>query len=102
MTKPDAVRPPVVGFKVTTSFRELVPLVPLMDSVETEQPIPGEVYFHFTPGAPPTPGNASDDTRRVAREVIQRYRVLNVEFENPSGGPQSAPPIIPPADTLRP
>jgi hypothetical protein len=92
MTKPGEVRPPVLGFKVTTSFRELVPLVPLMDSVETEQPIPGEVVFRFTPGVKPTPGNASDDSRRVAREVIQRYRVLNVEFENASGGPATSTP----------
>jgi Carboxypeptidase regulatory-like domain len=100
MTKPDAVRPPVVGFKVTTSFRELVPLVPLMDSVETEQPIPGQVYFSFKAGAAPAPGNANDDdARRVAREVIQRYRVLNVEFENSSGGPVGAPPTAAPKDS---
>jgi hypothetical protein len=97
MTKPDEVRPPVVGFKVTTSFRELVPLVPLMDSVETEQPIAGEVYFR----PPPTPGNPDGSTRRVPREVIQRYRVLNVEFENATGGPASAPVLDSPADSAR-
>jgi carboxypeptidase family protein len=99
MTKPDAVRPPVVGFKVTTSFRELVPLVPLMDSVETEQPISGEVYVRFTPGGSPSPGNSGGDAVRVAREVIQRYRVLTVEFEQPSGGPANSPPLVPPADS---
>jgi Carboxypeptidase regulatory-like domain len=96
MTKPDAVRPPVVGFKVTTSFRELVPLVPLMDSVETEQPIPGKA--RVPPGAPAS-GDPGDYARRVAIEVIQRYRVLNVEFESSPGGPARPPPITPPADS---
>ncbi len=99
MTKPDAVHPPVVGFKVTTSFRELVPLVPLMDSVETEQPIAGEVYVRLPRNDAPAPGNSGGDARRMSLEIIQRYRVLNVEFENPSGGPASGPPIIVPADS---
>ena len=94
MTKPDAVHPPVVGFKVTTSFRELVPLVPLMDSVETEQPIAGEVYVRL-PRKDAAPGSSGGDARRVSLEIIQRYRVLSVEFENASGRPASGPPIIP-------
>jgi hypothetical protein len=37
----------------------------------------------------------------VPREVIQRYRVLNVEFENATGGPASAPVLDSPADSAR-
>jgi hypothetical protein len=65
LTRPDAVRPSVVGFKVTMSFRELVPLVPLMDSVESEQ------QMDAAPGA---------------RQAISRYRLLDVEFEEPPAG----------------
>jgi Carboxypeptidase regulatory-like domain len=40
VTKPWAARPPLIAFKVTTTFRELVPLVPVLDSVESEQQLP--------------------------------------------------------------
>jgi hypothetical protein len=92
MTKPDAVRPPVISFTVTTSFRELVPLVPLMDSVETEQPIAG--FGHMPPG-----GERGDEGKPVPFEVIQRYRVLTVDFEQPSGGPASFHPMIAPSNS---
>jgi len=40
MTRPQAADPPLIGLSVTTTFRELVPLVPVFDSVEVEQPLP--------------------------------------------------------------
>jgi protocatechuate 3,4-dioxygenase beta subunit len=40
MTHPEAADPPVIGFKVTTTFRELLPLLPVIDSVESEQSLP--------------------------------------------------------------
>jgi hypothetical protein len=78
LTKPEAVHPSIGSFKVTTSFRELVPLVPLMDSIESEQ------------GLSETP---------VTREAISRYRVLDVEFEEPAPGANhpDLPPWPPPA-----
>jgi len=80
LTKPDAVRPSIGSFKVTTSFREFVPLVPLMDSIESEQALSG---------------------KSATREAIHRYRVLDVEFEEPAGGanPQDLPPWPPPAQS---
>jgi hypothetical protein len=99
MTKPDAVHPPVIGFKVTTTFREFVPLVPLIDSVETEQPLPGEVYVRFAPkGSSPgsdvggTSNNGFGESKRVTREALNRYRLLSIDFEQPSRGAGSSTP----------
>jgi hypothetical protein len=37
VTKPKAAEPPVLGFKVTATFREILPLVPVVDSFASEQ-----------------------------------------------------------------
>jgi hypothetical protein len=39
MTKPEAAEPSVLGFSVTTSFREILPLVPIVDFSEAVQPV---------------------------------------------------------------
>ncbi len=39
MTKSGAAEPPILGFTVTTTFREILPLLPIVDSVETLQPL---------------------------------------------------------------
>ena len=39
LTKPEAAKPPVHGFTVTATFRQIVPLVPIVDSFESLQPI---------------------------------------------------------------
>jgi hypothetical protein len=108
LTKPDAVRPSIIGFKVTTSFRELVPLVPLMDSIETEQPLDGHAGSGFSPGQSPEPADSeatehrAGDARSPTREAINRYRVLDVHFvRSPDGAFSSNPPPSPatPSDT---
>ena len=38
MTNSKAAAPPIFGFTVTTTFREILPLVPIVDSVESVQP----------------------------------------------------------------
>ncbi len=62
MTKPEAAKPPVLGFSVTTSFREILPLVPIVGFAEAVQPEPfartalesdtliGFVFTGLTPG----------------------------------------------------
>ena len=40
-TKPSAGNPRLFGLSVSTTFREVVPLVPVFDSVESNQAIPG-------------------------------------------------------------
>jgi len=87
MTKPDAVDPPLIGFKVTTTFIELVPLVPVVDSVKSEQPLPGRL------AAGGLVGVGGEAMRRVNREAITNDRLLAVTFEGQSlGAGASAPP----------
>ncbi len=38
LTRPDRLRPPVLAFTVTTTFTEVLPLVPIADSLTGEQP----------------------------------------------------------------
>jgi hypothetical protein len=92
LTNPDAVHPSVIAFKVTTVFRELVPLVPLMVSIETEQPLDGHAGPGFSPGQSPEPEDSAETKRQArdaespTREAINRYRVLDVHFmQSPIG-----------------
>jgi hypothetical protein len=108
LTKPDAVHPSIIGFKVTTSFREVVPLVPLMDSIETEQLLDGQAGPDFSPGQEAKAGDSAAaehrarDARSPTREAISRYRVLDVHFvPTPDGGfsPNPLPWPATPSDT---
>ncbi len=87
LTKPATARPPVLGLAVTTTFREIVPLVAVFDSVASEQKLPrgparGQPDTVLSLGGPvPTP--------RVDRSAIGSYRVLDAAFESRVLGTQS-------------
>ena len=79
MTKPEAVDPPIMGLSVTTTFRELIPLLPLVDSIETEQPMvasrTGELHA----------GLRSQGAEPVHTSAIES-RLLSYAFEGPVPG----------------
>jgi hypothetical protein len=80
MTKPERADPPVLGLSATTTFRELVPLVPVFDSVETRQPFPTR-----TVASPRTLGGPRET---ISQQVVERDRLLNFGFERKGLGEQ--------------
>ena len=75
LTKPDAVKPPLVGVTVTSTYRELLPLVPVLDATRTVQPL--LPTRSLTPGA-----RAVDHTR------ISEYRLIGYSFVASAPGDQ--------------
>jgi hypothetical protein len=73
MTKPGAADPPLLGVSVTTTFRELVPLVPVFDSVRAVQPL-RDLFGGQGP---------------VMRVQLEDDRILTFTFETESPGEQS-------------
>ena len=85
LTKPDLLDPPVVSVTVTSTYRELMPLVPVLDQARTVQPL----------------------ARRgpVVRTMITEDRLTNYRFEGRMPGDQAAAAPTassPPADSPRP
>jgi len=79
MTRPGDADPPVIGFRVTSTFRELAPLVPLIDSVQSEQPLPAS-------------HSAVDRGNAVDRVALSTDHLLGFAFENATPGVESLPP----------
>jgi hypothetical protein len=71
LTKPDAANPPLLGLTSITSFREITPLVPVMDSITTYRALE------------PMPGQVSDTGRF---RVVDRGRLLDYKFERQAPG----------------
>ena len=82
LTKPGAAKPPILGLAVTTSFRELAPLVPVFDSVESDQQLPvgSTTNGHGMSGARTT----------VIRSAIEDDHLLGFTFERRTLGDSAA------------
>jgi hypothetical protein len=80
LTKPDAVTPPIRGLTATTTFAEIVPLVPVVGSTHSD-----EVLVPLSvPGVDPT---VSAETRLQSRHIIEDDRLLDHIFINTSPAP---------------
>ncbi len=81
LTKPDAVDPPLVAVTVTSTYRELRPLVPVLDAFRTVQPLL------------PVSGTMGGYTRPVDRTLITEDRLIGYTFGSTKPGeqPTSAP-----------
>lgn len=79
MTRPSAARPPVLAMSVTTTFREIAPLVPVFDSIESDQRF-GRL------SSDPFAGITSSSWR--FRSAIGDYRVVDAAFERRTIGEQ--------------
>jgi hypothetical protein len=75
LTKPGTLDPPVVAFSVTSTYRELIPLVPVLDTAIAVQPMP-----HTTVLGP--------HLGEVTRTVIEQYRLTDYQFESRKPGDQ--------------
>jgi hypothetical protein len=76
MTNPDAVVPPIHGLTVTTTFAEIVPLVSVVGSTHTEQPI-SPVRLRAS-GLDPSSGG---DYSLASRTAIEDDRLLDHTFD---------------------
>jgi hypothetical protein len=96
MTKPDRVRPPIIGLTVTTTFKELVPSVPILDKTEGEQPLTS-IRRLLDPSA--------TTTTVVARAMREHDRIIDHTFIADTIGAeptvQLAPPSPPQPVTIR-
>jgi hypothetical protein len=75
LTRPEAANPPILGLTVTTTFAEIVPLVPVVGSIDAEQPLPP---LHL-------------GVQRVFLDGIENDRLLDYGFDGQGLG-QPAPP----------
>jgi|GEM_PF-1439239 len=101
LTRPERVQPPVVSLTVTTTFRELAPLVPVFDSVTAVQPRP---MAHVTSASVDSRGGqltiGPAKTSGVTETAIETDRLLGHTFERgapgdqPGGAQRPAPPAI--------
>ncbi len=78
LTRPGAAKPPVLGLEVTTSFRELVPLVPVFDSVESNQQMPT--------GSSSSGQGLVGGSTTVVRSAVEDDRLLGFTFEQRTPG----------------
>ena len=78
LTKPGAAKPPVLGLEVTTSFRELVPLVPVFDSVESNE----QLRAVSSSGGQSLIGGSMT----VIQSVVEDDRLLSFTFEQRTPG----------------
>jgi hypothetical protein len=89
LTKPQQLTPPIISLEVTTTFEEIVPLVPIFGVTTTEQPLPPI----RTDGIDPSTFSYHP---LVLRVVIERDHVLGHEFIADTIGSQTAtrpPPV---------
>ena len=84
MTKPNAADPPILGLSVTTTFRELVPLVPVFDSVNAQQPL----------------RDILSGLGSVRRLHVEDDRLLDFSFVSQSVGEQPSAAFNPPMATI--
>ncbi len=88
LTKPGAAKPPVLGLEVTTSFRELVPLIPVFDSVESNQ--------QLRVGSSTSGQGLVGANTTVIRSAVEDDRLLGFTFEQrtlgDTGSARSATP----------
>ena len=75
LTKPGTLDPPVVAFSVTSTYRELKPLVVVLDTARTVQPMP-----HTSPLGP--------RLGEVTRTLITEDRLTDYQFERRAPGDQ--------------
>ncbi len=91
MTHPETADPAVIGFKVTTTFRELLPLLPVIDSVESQQSLP--------PIELPRTGVDVGTLEMEQQVALGSDRLLGFAFEGEAPGeprpvqPTAAPPV---------
>lgn len=88
LTKPGMLTPPVIAMSVTTTFQEIVPLVPVFGVTIAEQPLP------------PMRTNGIDPSSLalhpvVLRDVIESDRMLDHEFVADPIGSQTQTPASP-------
>lgn len=90
MTKPEAAPVPVLGLTVTATYREVVPLIPVVDSLVTDQPMPSGVRS-FSAGV-------------RNRTAIEEARLLDYVFEPrvADGAPLGATVPVRDTDASRP
>ncbi len=69
LTKPESLEPPVVSVTVTSTYRELMPFVPVLDVARTVQPLP--------------------QSGEVTRTAITEDRLTDYRFEDRKPGDQS-------------
>jgi hypothetical protein len=106
MTRPKSADPPLLGLTVETTFRELVPFVPMIDSVHSEQPLPdrparsGHLGLDPASMAPGGLTGMSDTPQPVRRTAIATDDVVSVTFdrETPGGATEASRPGPQPAD----
>jgi hypothetical protein len=79
LTKPETLDPPLVSVTVTSTYRELLPLVPVLDAFETVLPL-----------LPTTAGTVSGASRAVDRTEITDFRLIGYAFESRTPGDQPA------------
>jgi hypothetical protein len=78
LTKPETLDPPLIGVTVTSTYRELLPLVPVLDAFRTELPLP------------PASSNMFGSLRSVDRTEITEYHLTGYAFESRTPGDQPA------------
>lgn len=96
LTKPDAVVPPILGLTVTTTFDEIVPLVAVVGSTRSEEPLSPVPSSDVDASMSAEPG-------LVSRDVIEEDRLLDHAFDGeglapsapPSPSPRPAPQLPP-------
>jgi hypothetical protein len=84
LTKPGAAVPPILGLTVTTMFSELVPLVPVVGGIRSEQPLP--------------PMHLGSAIQRVFPDAIEEDRLLDYAFEGEGFGARAPPVAAPPPE----
>ncbi len=73
MTRPNAAKPPLINFAVTTTFRPIIPLVPLVDSMGSQQLVEAS-------------NAGADPSNAVSRLALTTDRMIKVAFETESPG----------------
>ena len=81
LTKPSAAVPPILGLTVTTTFAEIVPLVPVVGAIRSEQPLP--------------PVRLPSSIQRVFPDAIEEDRLLDHTFDGGGLGAPAAPSSSP-------
>lgn len=76
LTKPESLEPPLVDLTATSTYRELIPLVPVFEATRTVQPL--QTLPGYSVGSHPPP------TR--TRTIISEDRSSDYAFETPAPG----------------
>ncbi len=86
MTKPEAAKVPVLGLTVTATYREVAPLIPVVDSLITDQPMPS--------------AGQSFSSGPRHRTAIEEARLLDYVFEPRAANGPSLGAGVPVRDTI--